>query len=114
MTLFKLILPLLAVVPVFAQAPKVTVVHTGAVACGFWNTLIPGSCRQSVVLEVENALPTDTFLVSIRYLTADGTETIESRYPVKGRTFWFYIDDITVLSATAGSSATGMVGVWYR
>jgi hypothetical protein len=99
---------------VFAQTPTVKVVHTTAAACDAWNVIMlgTGSCRQSVVVIVESSNPTDTFLVGIRYLTADGVETIQSRYPVAAGNVSFYIDDIRMLSATAGSLKSNQVGMW--
>jgi hypothetical protein len=102
----------------FGEAPKVTVVHTNAIQCAFTNALFPGSCRQSVIVFIDSKLAKDTFMVGIRYLAPDGTETLQVRYPVKSAadggttTVTFYIDDIEMLSATGSSLTTNEVGVW--
>lgn len=97
----------------FAESPRVTVVQTTATACNYWNLLFPGSCRPSVVIKVSSNTAGDKFVIGLRYRDAAGDEVLESRYPVKGDTFWFYLDEIQPLSATAGSFTTGEVGVWF-
>lgn len=108
---------LLLTASALAEAPKITVVHTGAIACAFVNSFSPGTCRQSIVVIIESKESVNaTFLVGIRYIAADGTETLEARYPVKplaGGEVWFFIDNVHVLSATAASMKTNEVGIWH-
>jgi hypothetical protein len=110
---FMLLLPLIA--SLHGEAPKVTVIHTTEASCALGPT--PLLCRQVVAVLIETEEKGGKYLVGIRYLTKDGVETIESRYPVESGglqrfAVYFYIDDVRMLSATAGSLKTNEVGVW--
>lgn len=110
----RFFLPLLFASALHAETPKVTVVQTTAAACAM-DLMGFGSmpCRQAVAVIINSPEIGGKFLVGIRYLTKEGVETIESRYPVSGTSVLFYLDDVRVLSATVGSLKSNEVGVWY-
>lgn len=98
---------------VLAEAPKVNVVQATTVTCTFLGS--DPKCRPMAVVLIESKTPNDKFLVGIRYLAKDGTEMIETRFPVSGASALFYFsDDVTLLSATVSSFKTNEVGLWQQ
>ncbi len=90
-----------------------SVVQTTSAGCVFITLFSGLPCMPTVVVTFNSKTKDETYLVGIRYVAEDGTETIESRYPVSGDAAWFYFHaDVRMLSATVASLKTNEVGIW--